>query len=368
MSEPLVIQCPSCSKKFKLSGTPPAIFTCTQCQTPMDLSAFRPAAPVAAPRAGSRSAPASGGSRAASQATGGLEGKASSRLAGRGARARLRRDRDGGGERGEDGGRPGLPRKKDGSQALIIGSLIGLVVMGGLALLVFSKKDPPAPPPATTAGTGTPSALPTGSSGDPVATPSATPTAPEPAAPTASGTATAPPPANAGEAPPAMASAPPPPPAGQRGQLRELDHHPDATADERATIDRLLQMAVFENLGGDSRAAGNQLVAMGHKAMPRLINVFNTVRISEGFGDINGRVKASVADGLLRRIDGYQERVRKIRRSISATSDENWATGVARSWVTYWDSGTWRENPHKPWDERIDGAAEEEAKRGGQDE
>lgn len=366
MSEPLVIQCPSCSKKFKLSGTPPAIFTCTQCQTPMDLSAFRPAAPVAAPRAGSRSAPASGGSRAASKATGGLEGKASSRLAGRGARARLRRDRDG--EGGEDGGRPGLPRKKDGNQALIIGSLIGLVVMGGLALLVSSKKDPPAAPPATTAGAGTSSALPTGSTGDPVSSPSGTSSGTGPAAPSPTGSTTAPTPSGTGEAPAAMASAPPPPPAGQRGQLRELDHHPDATGDERATIDRLVQMAVFENLGGDSRTAGNQLVAMGHKAMPRLINVFNTVRVSEGFGDINGRVKASVADGLLRRIDGYQERVRKIRRSIAATSDEAWAMGVAKSWFAYWDGGTWRESPHKPWDERIDGAAEEEAKRGGRDE
>ena len=88
MSEPIVIQCPTCSKKFKLPAKPPAVFTCTQCQTPMDLSAFREAAAATKPTK--------------QEVTGGLEGARSSRLAGRGARARLRRSRDGGGE--EEGG------------------------------------------------------------------------------------------------------------------------------------------------------------------------------------------------------------------------------------------------------------------------
>ncbi len=64
MTSPNVIQCPTCSKLFTLASgtTPPAVFTCSRCQTRMDLSAFRPAEPVhrATRRHGHRGEPASG--------------------------------------------------------------------------------------------------------------------------------------------------------------------------------------------------------------------------------------------------------------------------------------------------------------------
>ncbi len=144
-----------------------------------------------------------------------------------------------------------------------------------------------------------------------------------------------------------------------------MGHHPEATPEEQAQIDQLVQKAVFENAGGDSRDAGKALVALGYKAAPRLINVFHTIKSGEGFDDLQGRMKAGVADGLLRKIDGFQERTRRNKNPIKATSDAKFAESTAKGWLLWWDTGVWKEKPQKPWDERIDGAEEEARKAGG---
>ena len=252
--------------------------------------------------------------------------------------------------------------------AELIGSLIGLVVIGGIALVVLKKKKP-ADEPAPVAKTApvADEGLPMGSTpagtapaamgGAPAAgTPAAgTPAAGTPAAGTPSGTAPAD--GTSGATPPAT------PPAA-KGTIHEVGHHPDATAEEKAQIDQLIQKAIFESGGADSRDAGRALVALGYKAAPRLINVFHTVKTGEGFDDIQGRMKAGVADGLLRKIDGYQERMRRNKSAIKATSDAKFAESTAKGWVLWWDNGVWKDKPQKPWDERIDGAEEEARKAG----
>ncbi len=245
----------------------------------------------------------------------------------------------------------------------MIGSLIGLVVIGGLALVLMRKKKP-ADEPAPVAKTApADEGLPMG--GTPTGTaPASTGAAPAAGTP-ATGTPTAGTPAGTAPADGTSGATPAPatpPPA--KGTIHEVGHHPDATADERTQIDQLVQKAIFENAGAESRDAGKALVALGYKAAPRIINVFHTVKAGEGFDDLQGRVKASVADGLLRKIDGYQERLRRNKTQIKATSDAKFAESTAKGWVLWWDTGTWKDKPQKPWDERIDGAEEEARKAG----
>ncbi|HVG93748.1 MAG TPA: hypothetical protein VND21_04835, partial [Planctomycetota bacterium] len=145
-----VIQCPTCSKKFRLPERPPAVFTCTGCGTAMDLSSFRaaaPAAPVAAPP-GAPSAEAPAKTSRRSSATRAHGARTSRSSASRGARAR--RGAAAPAEEGDDaGGRLAPP--KDNSKTILVASLIGLVVVGGIGFLALRKKDPPTPAPKESA-------------------------------------------------------------------------------------------------------------------------------------------------------------------------------------------------------------------------
>lgn len=328
------IQCPTCSKRFRLPANPPAVFACTGCGTPMDLSAFRtaPAAPAAAAGGGGRPSGAHRSGRSAGAAA---------------ARMRHRRAEEAGEE--DEGGRRGPPPKKDNANMAIVWSLIGLVVIGGIALIASKRSKPstPAEPDKTTAG----------ANGGPGASPSA-PAAPTPApgtgpaAPSGAGGGSSTPPAGtpSGSGEPAMSDAPKAPPAA-KGTLHEVGHHPEASDDEKAQIDKLIQTAVFESAGADSRDAEKQLVAIGMKAAPRLINVFYTVKQSEGFEERLGKMKAAIADRILRKIDGYQERKRKSMSAIVAASDPKFVESSAKSWMLWWDNELWK-NPMKPWDPR----------------
>jgi hypothetical protein len=140
--------------------------------------------------------------------------------------------------------------------------------------------------------------------------------------------------------------------------LHEVGHHPESTDAEKQKIDDLIKLAVFENAGRDSLEAGEALVAMGLKAAPRLINVFHTVQTTDGFDSRLGLVKAGVADGLLRKIDGAIDRQKQRPTRIMPASKPDYAQGVAKRWVRWWDSDGWK-TPQKPWDERIDGAEKE---------
>lgn len=369
MADDNVIQCPTCGKKFKLPARPPATFACTQCATVMDLSGFRTeeAAAPAATGAPSRA----GGARS------GGSGRTGGRTSGGAAAARARRARAqaaGDDDEEEGGGRGGLPPKKK-SNAVIWGSFAGMVVVLFLALVLLNKKKveevskkPPAgtgatasvepetpPTPPAMAGSGTPA--PAGPAGD--ATAGMGGTAAMDGEPAAMESAAG----MEGETPPA--------PSGpyvnpSKLSFAALGHHPEASAEDKAQIDALIQKAVFENAGRDSRDAGHELVSKyGMKAAPRLVNVFATVSMGEGFGEIQGRMKCGVADGLLRRIDGYIERKKSPRVTpIKAQSDAKWVEKVARYWTAWWLNGEWQ-TPNKPWDERVDGNREDAADKPG---
>jgi hypothetical protein len=77
-------------------------------------------------------------------------------------------------------------------------------------------------------------------------------------------------------------------------------------------------------------------------------------------------MEAGIADGLLRKIDGYMERVRKKQPQIKAHSTAGYAETTARMWVAWWDAGAWKA-PQKPWDPAVDGPLEDEAAGGAGD-
>ncbi len=367
MADDNVIQCPTCGKKFKLPARPPATFACTQCATVMDLSGFRTeeaAAPAPSGRAGSGRAGGGGG---------GGSGRVGGRTSGGAAAARARRARAqaAGDDDEEGGGRGGLPPKKN-NNAILWGSFAGMVVVLFLALVLLNKKKVDEVSKKPPAGPGTAAAE------EPAAphTPAAMGSTPPPPGTGMDGTAPVEPGAplaDAGgmESPAAMEDGAPSEPSGpyvnpSKVTFAALGHHPESSAEDKARIDELVQKAVFENAGRDSRDAGHELVSKyGLKAAPRLINVFATVSMGEGFGDIQGRMKCGVADAILRRIDGYIERKKSPRVTpIKATSDAKWVEKVARYWTAWWLNGEWK-TPNKPWDDRVDGNREDAADKPG---
>jgi hypothetical protein len=343
MPDGQLIACPTCAKKFKLPERPPATFTCTGCQTVMDLSAFRAAAAEAPAAAAAAEPSAPAGSRrgggGAAAASGRRAGAPRSGRAAGAAAARLRARR--GEEEGDEEGRRGAPPPKKNT-ALIWGSLVGLVAVVGIAFLALGnkggdEKDADKGKPTETAG-GAPLA--------PVGAPIG-PATPEPAAPPPGGE-------------PAMDAAPSAPYVPlSRVEIHAIDHHPEATEDEKRKIDDLINLAIFQNAGADSKNAGTELVGIGVKAAPRLVNVFHTVKTSEGFGNREGNSKAQIADALLRRIDGHIERRGSPRLTpIRFSSDEKHAISIAKRWVAWWDNKLYLD-PRKPWDERVDGNRED---------
>lgn len=362
-----IIQCPTCSKKFKLPERPPATFTCTSpnCGTVMDLSGFRAAAPEAAPAEPAAPAAAPTSTRASSSGARASGARRSSSTSGTrsstrsGARAGARAGRGRGGDDEEDGGgRSGPPPK---SNAVLIGSMIGMVVLIGVLFLVLRHKDEPhKPAPVAT----------TGGAGDAAGTAPGVPAMADPGMGATPAMADA---AMGADAATTDASTPEPAMgeheatyvAPSKVQFHPIEHHKDASADERTKIDQLVQTAVFENAGRDSQLAGDELVTMGVKAAPRLINVFSTVKMGVGFDDRLGKIQCSVADQLLRRIDGYIERSLSPRNTpLKGQSDTKWVEKVARYWISWWDSEKYK-TPQKPWNERIDGNREDAPEGGG---
>src|SRR5262245_58880615 len=116
-----LIQCPSCNQKFNMQGKLPAIFTCTKCKQPMDLTGFpgyvpEPAAAPVRAGAGRGPAPEPAGARSS--------------------RRRARDDDDDGEER-----RRPLPPKKSGPSLLIVGLIGGLAVIALICFLVLGKHE-----------------------------------------------------------------------------------------------------------------------------------------------------------------------------------------------------------------------------------
>ncbi|MDF1702239.1 MAG: hypothetical protein P1V36_13870 [Planctomycetota bacterium] len=387
MSE--AIHCPECNKKYSLPANPPATFTCRQCNTLMDLSDFggqdAPAEPArkqggGPPRSrkqrarGGGGAPPppsrGGGGRASRGSRGGRGGGAPAASRGRGGRRGAAQDD---GDDGRGGRRGGGRGGKDNNNAVIIGSLVGLLVVVGLVVaIMMSKDDAPVQP---TEGTKTAKkeatkAL-TGLSSDPAAE---APTAEAPKAEAPKGEApkaeapksTAP----AGEAPKGAAPKGEAPVESSRLRNRsirgmKLQKHawPDEVDTEtRTQVDEAV--AALYRGGRDSLDAREFLEAKGRPIAGRLISEFKVIQESPGFEGREGASLAGIFDSVLRTIDGWQERRFREQNQIRATSQPSFTLRVAQRWTAWWVTEEWKNNPRKPWDPHEDSFDEQPAKKG----
>jgi hypothetical protein len=325
-----LVQCPNpaCNKKYNLKGSIPALFTCTKCGQAMDLSAFggaraTPAAPAAPSRAGARGGP------------------------------RSRRDRD-----DDEGGRARYEAKPSGHAALIWGS-VGAVALA-VGLFLFLKDDekpapPPTPPPAAT-----PPADPTSVFATP-GEPASPGTALEPVPGVAAGAPTSPVPAVVpAVVPPASGPKPTPGPKPAEPSrtpsgnttIKTWPYPDDVTAEERERIERALETALNDT-GITMREAQDTLVGMKKKAVWRLVSEFKHIQDTDTFESRKGLQRAMIVDRNLRRIDGFMERRTGYKEHINPESSPDYATGVAKRWNAWLDSGMWKTDL-APWDPRVD--------------
>jgi hypothetical protein len=351
-----LIQCPTCAKKYRLGATVPKVFTCKQCGTAMDLSAFA-AAPAAAP-APAPAAAASSGSPAVSRSRG------SSRTS-RGGRGRAGRARHAEDDDDDDRGRRGAPPPKKGNTALILGSAVAFVV-AVVAVIFLMKDDKKGEEPPAVAGAPSGSSVPqpgTGPSG--TAQPGVAQPGPSGGAPPGSGTSPGTQPAKPAE--PAGAGADKPKPGRSmplsKVSLQRYDPPADVTADERKKMDEAIYTDL--NVGGrDADEAEAYLVSMGLKAVHRLVSEFKN--IEEKQGGLESRtalMHAMIIDRTLRKIDGFMERKAKVYDKVKPESDPDFALDVMKRWNVWIQTEAYK-TPLKPWDPRVD-MTDDEAKEEG---
>jgi hypothetical protein len=355
-----VIQCPSCSKRFKLPAKPPPTFTCTSCQTVMDLSGFA-AAPEPEPAVAAVEAPARGGSSRGGSARG---GGAPRRGGGGGRSERAQRPSRGAGRRGrdreedvdeDDGGRRGRGGRKQGGPGLMIAVVLGVLVLAGaVTFFLMSRKSREEEQRAQESGI-----VPPATPGQPPPTPGTpgTPAAPGPPPPGGGGAV--------GETPQGEAAKP----AGTSGtqysaSKAEMKTYPftdDTSAEERTQIEEHVRALIAG--GSDGRRAETALVRMDLKAVPRLISEFKNIHDrAGGLEKSESLAEAMVVDKTLRKIDGVQERKFKDLTAIHPNSVPLQAMKTIKNWNWWWDTGAFKTR-EKPWDPRVD-----EADQGGEGE
>ncbi len=299
------VLCPGCQKRFSLPENPPKVFTCTQCQTPMDLTAFgggEPPPPSPAPSGG---APRAGGSG-----------------------ARRRRPPPRGAPPPEHG------RPRQGNPAAVWG-VIGIVVLLGFVIIVSNKgpdiDDEPAPRKRAAVK---PAPLPVEEVGD-VAPPRVPYKKRKERSRTRKGK-----------------------PRISNVKLQRFEWPEELDAATKTQIeDSIMQMY---RGGRDGVEAGEWLVNKGHIVAGRLISEFKAIKESPGFDNREGASMASVIDGTLRRIDGFIEREWKETAKIRAWgiyAAPSFIERTAKRWTWWWKHDEWKTNPQKPWDphEEIEG-------------
>jgi hypothetical protein len=351
-----VIQCPTCSKKYKLPAVPPPTFQCKACGTVMDLSAFQapaapePAAPAAPARAGRAEAPRGGGPAKHH----GRHGRAAAHGRARAGGARHDRGARDEVEEGEEE-RPHWEPKKSNA-ALLWGSLGAVAVAIVALVLLMSGKEKPvekveAPPPPVVAPP--PMDIPDDEEEDEVK--KAPPKPPE---------------GLEDETRPELRQGKledVPIPAGKRkygyhqAEIKEYPWPEYVTGEEKAQIEEAI--AKLAN-GGRDQTEGEEFLAKidaypaegtQFKAVGRLISEFK--RIMDEFGGDLGNpmtmARLMVVDRILRHVDGFQERDFADRDGIKHSSTDTHAKTVMRRWNWWYDLEKWRMR-RVPWDDRED--------------
>ncbi|MHC5011814.1 MAG: hypothetical protein ACYTG6_12865 [Planctomycetota bacterium] len=362
-----IIQCPTCSKKYRLPASVPPTFTCRNCDTVMDLSGFQAEAPVepAVPEG-----PAGGAPRAR-HGRGRGRGRAPTRQARGGRGARGRRGRGGYAEddyyEEEHHGRPHY-RRQETNPALIWGSLAG-VVIAVVLLIVYMKSqgDEPADEGTNNAGTNESGpAIPGTTPPGPGMTPSLPGTPGAGTSPVQPGPGSTPggtpgqPEGNGGEQPaqPEVSLEKLPVPEGKtyypssRAEIQTYPWPEDVTGEERNKIDEAVHNAL-EVGGRDGLEAEEYLVSMDLKAAGRLISEFVRVKTEYGLTDPEGLARMMVIDRTLRKIDGVMERFFNHRDSIKPVTPESQVMWVLKRWNWWWDLERYRRR-YEPWDPRVD--------------
>ena len=363
--EEQVIQCPQCSKRYRLKGNPPPTFTCRNCGTVMDLSGFRQeAAPAAAAPARSAS-PRAGGAAAGGAAPHRRHHRragSAPRSRGRGAAQEPEHD---------EAGHPHYaPRRQGPDTKLIIGS-IALVVFAMIALLIYmsgenARREKEAAEKA--AKEAEVLAEQQRQREEMLARAAELPQNEEELAATAPVVEKDPKPVDAENARPELAEGDlrsVPIPEGKTGymasqapiQTYEWPAH--VTAEERNKIEEAIVNLV--DLGGrDGQEAEEYLVSLDRdqedgaqfKAVGRLISEFKNRIDKEDMSDPLTMAKFMAIDRVLRKIDGMMDRDFKDPRLNIASSEKD-VLRVARFWNWWYDLEKWHMR-REPWDERLD--------------
>ena len=370
--EDQVIQCPTCGKRYRMKGNPPATFTCKGCQTVMDLSGYRqpeavPAVPVKP--IGPRSGPSA---KAGAGAPAGVPHRRAHRRAGSSPRSRGRHaeeaydDQDGGGGRHHYQSH----EKDQNKQILIVAGGLFLVAVVALMFWLSSESTRKAEEAAAkkiadekvleqgrenrerlaaqlivdqaalaAAAAAAPAAVPVVAKVNPLET------RPE----LAEGS---------------MLSLPIP-----EGKTKYMSGKapiqtyawPDfVTAEERNKIEESIT-AMIEIGGRDGDEGQEYMVSLdvdeqdGHKfrAVPRLISEFKNLLDTLDFADRLTAAKFRSLDRTLRAIDGFQERDFKDLHGLTINSNKRDVEKAAMRWNWWYDLEKYRLR-RKPWDQRED--------------
>ena len=323
-----LIQCPACSQKFNLQGRLPALFTCTKCQQPMDLTSFPGYVPEPA-AAAKAAAPERGGGRAS-----------------------RRRPRDE--EEHDEGRRHALPVKKNNSN-LIIWAIVPVVGAIIVVIMLMSKHDsstdPKTPTTAVSREAGGPGydkpiapapEIDWKKQIDQAGTP-AHKRNPDGSLKPESGTPTG---SKPDGAKPGEKSV------GGPGAIQTWSWPEDVSAEDKQKIDKALETAI-NDVGSTQRDAQDLLVKMNRKAIWRLVSEFKHIQDTLTFENRKGKIAAMIVDKTLRKIDGFMERRTGYRDPVNPESTLEYLTGVAKRWNGWLETGMWKEEL-KPWDPRVD--------------
>ena len=285
------VLCPQCDKRYNLPENPPATFTCKQCGTPMDLSAF-----------GGGEPPAPSGPQK-----------------GTGRRRRAR------------GPSPQERREKRENKAPVFAIIVVVLIVVVLIAARSGSDEPNEPPPKPKKVAVV----------EPLEVPAPAPSAEEQWAAMKKRKTKRPPVRDDGSLKLRLG----------RIHLKPLDWPEEVSAETRQKVEESL--ALIYAGGADGADAREWLVGQGRPIAGRLISEFVSIKESPGWDNRDGTSMAMQIDAVLREIDGFMERTCREREQIRSTgvfAGQSFMTRIAKRWTWWWESGEWQTNPKKPWD------------------
>jgi hypothetical protein len=367
------IQCPTCSKRYRLKGNPPPTFTCKGCGTVMDLSGFRQPEPAAAPAVSTTRAGGSRGARSSSRASD--AGPAPSRRHGRraGSAPRARSRRGAAPDVDEDEGGPHYVRhQKQGPDTRLVIASAAVLVVALIALLLFTNAQSKENEKRAAEEAAKQEKL-----HQDQQSASALLAAAQNALPSVEQTAKIPPPVQdkpdkkkeIENARPELAKGSLtslPAPEGKenylpsQAKITTYDYPDYVTAEEKNEIEKNVEKMIQES-GRDADDARAYLIALDKypqegskfKAVGRLVSEFKKLMDTENMDDPMTKAKFMILDKALRQIDGVMERDFKSLDALNINSTPRQIEIAAKRWNWWYDLEKWRLR-REPWDPKKD--------------